>query len=71
MYISTQEQLKVLVEQVRGTPLLAIDTEFIREQHDYPQLEIIQIATSEVEAIIDFRALKNGTPVFQGATLFE
>lgn len=61
MYISTQEQLKALVQKIRGTPLLAIDTEFIREHHYYPQLEIIQIATSEVEAIIDFRALKSIT----------
>jgi len=56
MYISTQEQLKALVQQLRGTPLLAVDTEFIREHHYYPQLEIIQIATPEIEAIIDFRA---------------
>lgn len=56
MYISTPAQLKALVQQVRGTPLLAVDTEFIREHHYYPQLEIIQIATPEIEAIIDFRA---------------
>ncbi len=61
MYISTQEELKTLVQKIRGTPLLAIDTEFIREHHYYPQLEIIQIATNEIEAIIDFRALKSMT----------
>ena len=65
MYIRTQEQLKALVQQLRGTPLLAVDTEFIREHHYYPQLEIIQIATSEIEAILDFRALKTIDPFYE------
>ena len=62
MYISTRKKLNTLIKQLRGTPVLAVDTEFIRENHYYPQLEIIQIATSEIEAIIDFRAVKTLKP---------
>ncbi|MGB0387004.1 MAG: ribonuclease D [Ardenticatenaceae bacterium] len=65
MYITTQQQLQALVKQLRGTPLLAVDTEFIRENSYYPKLEIIQIATPEVEAIIDFRAVRRLTSFSQ------
>jgi ribonuclease D len=57
MYVRDKAALEALVEQVRGAPVLAIDTEFVREHQYYPQLEIIQVATREVQAIVDFRAL--------------
>jgi ribonuclease D len=55
-YIRTAAELQSLVHQLQGAPLLALDTEFVREYQYYPQLEIIQIATPEVEAIVDYRA---------------
>lgn len=62
MYIRTHQALQSFVEQIRGTPRLAIDTEFVRERQYYPQLEIIQVATPEGEAILDYRALKRLEP---------
>ncbi|MBA3532629.1 MAG: ribonuclease D [Ardenticatenales bacterium] len=56
-YINTIEALASLVAQLRGAPHLAVDTEFVRERQYYPQLEIIQIATPDVAAILDYRAL--------------
>src|SRR5688500_13916696 len=59
MYIETQSDLRALVERIKGTPHIAIDTEFVRERQYFPQLEIIQIATETAEAIIDFRVLQS------------
>ena len=57
LYIRDRAALSALVEQLRGAPRLALDTEFVRDTQYYPQLEIIQIATPDVAAIIDYRAL--------------
>lgn len=59
MYIQTTSDLRALVERIKGTPHIAIDTEFVRERQYFPQLEIIQIATETAEAIIDFRVLQS------------
>ncbi len=62
MYIRDPKDLAALVERLRGAPLLAVDTEFVRDQQYYPQLEIIQISTGEIEAILDYRALGTLVP---------
>ncbi len=56
-YVRDLKSLEQLVGQLRGATRLAVDTEFVRERQYYPQLEIVQVASETVEAIIDFRAL--------------
>lgn len=53
LYVSTQEELLDLVTCLQGAPLLAIDTEFHREKTYYAKLCLIQVATDDIEAIID------------------
>lgn len=62
MYIRDTSALRAFVERLRGTPVLAVDTEFVREHQYYPQLEIIQVATPDEQAILDFRALRSLGP---------
>jgi ribonuclease D len=62
IYIETHDELAQLVERIRGVPRLALDTEFVRERQYYPQLEILQVATEDVQAIIDYRALQTLDP---------
>ncbi|MDQ4075908.1 MAG: ribonuclease D [Chloroflexota bacterium] len=57
LYIRDPQALTSLVTEIRGVSRLAVDTEFVRERQYYPQLEIVQIATEDVEAVIDYRAL--------------
>lgn len=62
MYIETVAGLTQLVTQLQGAAAIAIDTEFVRERQYYPQLEIVQVATEEIAAIIDYRAIGTLTP---------
>jgi ribonuclease D len=55
-YIRTAAELQSLARELQGAPLLALDTEFVREYQYYPQLEIVQLATPEIQAIVDYRA---------------
>jgi ribonuclease D len=43
---------------------MAVDTEFVGEDHYVPRLELIQIASDDLAAVIDFPAL-NGSPLLQ------
>lgn len=53
MFIDTQEALDAFVARSRGTDLLTLDTEFLREKTYYAQLCLLQIATEESEVVID------------------
>lgn len=56
--IDTPEGLRTLCEELAGAPVLAIDTEFIRERSYAPKLELVQVATaSGVIAAIDYGRL--------------
>src|SRR5436853_5408804 len=57
MYIEDAAALEALVAQLRGVARVAVDTEFVGEDSYTPSLEIIQIGTETVEAIVDFRVL--------------
>ncbi|MDR2439170.1 MAG: HRDC domain-containing protein [Planctomycetaceae bacterium] len=52
-YISTASEFQNLLCQLRDIPVIAYDTEFISENHYYPQLCLIQIAAGEIQALID------------------
>lgn len=52
-YIKTNEELLTFIDEATTSPLLAIDTEFMREKTFYPQLCLIQLATASRSVIVD------------------
>ncbi|MCP5195900.1 MAG: ribonuclease D [Gammaproteobacteria bacterium] len=64
-YIVDQPALIEFCAGLRGTPWLALDTEFIREQTFYPQLCLIQIASADRLACIDPLALPSLEPLLE------
>lgn len=56
-YITSAPALNELCEQLRDSPRLALDTEFVGEETFVPKLELIQVATEHTAAIIDFPAV--------------
>ena len=53
--ITKSADLKVLVERLSRQPFVAVDTEFMRENTYWPDLCLIQVASSEEAAAIDPR----------------
>ena len=51
--ISNPKELEELCQKLSSAKEIAFDTEFIRESTFYPQLEIIQLATTEDAWLID------------------
>jgi ribonuclease D len=61
-YITNGAELETLCRQLRSSPRLALDTEFVGEDSFIPKLELIQVATTEIAAVIDFPAVQtNGS----------
>ena len=54
--ISKTDQLNALVERLAKHPFIAVDTEFMRENTYWPDLCLIQVASSEEAAAIDPKA---------------
>jgi ribonuclease D len=52
-WVATDAALAPLVDAIAASPLIAVDTEFVREKTYYPQLCLIQIATRDYAACID------------------
>lgn len=57
-YITRTTELSELCEQLRDCPRLALDTEFVGEDSFVPRLELIQVATEQTAAVIDFPAVQ-------------
>lgn len=62
-YIETIPQLEAACETLRHSPVLALDTEFMREKTYYAQLCLIQIADEHQVYIIDPLRLKHLQPL--------
>lgn len=58
-YITSADALSELCQQLRESPRLALDTEFVGEDSFVPKLELIQVATEQTAAIIDFPAVSS------------
>ncbi|MFO0776924.1 MAG: ribonuclease D [Nitrospira sp.] len=56
-YITSAGALGELCRQLRDSSRLALDTEFVGEDSFVPKLELIQVATEQTAAIIDFPAV--------------
>lgn len=63
VYISSDCALKEFVAPLDGCDVLAIDTEFLREKTYYPQLCLLQLATRDMNAIVDPIAIGDLTPL--------
>lgn len=53
MYIDNQADLNSFVKRALKSPILAIDTEFLREKTYFPKLCLLQMQTTEETAIVD------------------
>ena len=51
--VETTADLKALVDELKGMPYLALDTEFMRDSTYWPKLCLLQIAAPGVAAIVD------------------
>jgi ribonuclease D len=57
-YITDRRGLESLCRTLYRSPRLALDTEFVGEESFVPRLELIQVATEQTAAIIDFPAVQ-------------
>jgi len=57
-YITDRKGLDSLCRTLHQSPRLALDTEFVGEESFVPRLELIQVATEQTAAIIDFPAVQ-------------
>ena len=62
-FVTTQEALAELCNELSHSAFVAIDTEFIREKTYYPQLCLIQVASDSTLACIDPLAVKDLGPL--------
>ena len=53
LFIDTENALAELCDKLRGQPVLALDTEFLREKTYYAQLCLLQVAADGVVACVD------------------
>ncbi len=59
MLIDTPQQLSSFCERAASSPILAVDTEFLREKTYYPTPCLLQVGTAEEQAVIDVIRLKD------------
>lgn len=57
-YITDRSGLESLCRRLHQSPRLALDTEFVGEETFVPRLELIQVATEQTAAIIDYPAVQ-------------
>jgi ribonuclease D len=57
-YITSRHALEALCERLRKSSRLALDTEFVGEDSFVPKLELIQVASQDFAAVIDFPAVQ-------------
>ncbi|MBI5230639.1 MAG: ribonuclease D [Coriobacteriales bacterium] len=53
MYVRDAQGLAELIESLGDAPLIAVDTEFMRERTYYAKLCLVQVATDDLAAIVD------------------
>lgn len=63
LFVDTDAGLAELCESLRGQPVLALDTEFLREKTYYAKLCLIQVAADGLVACIDPLALDDLDPL--------
>jgi len=61
--VTSGETLEALCDRLADCSIIAIDTEFMGEDHFVPRLELIQVAADGVAAVIDFPAVQETAPI--------
>lgn len=64
MYVRTAQELNTLVERLAGSPVIAVDTEFMRERTYWARLCLIQVGNADTSAIIDPLVLDDLSPLW-------
>jgi ribonuclease D len=64
-YITTDQQLQDLCNELRQAKVIAFDTEFVSEDSYLPELCLIQVAAGEQIALIDPLAIDDVTPFWK------
>lgn len=64
-YVETASELAELVDHLAAAPRIGIDTEFVRDRQYTPVLELVQVATDDVLAIVDYRRLRDISPLLE------
>ncbi len=64
-YVRTQSELENLCRRLVGAERIGFDTEFVSEDTYRPDLCLIQVATSDLLAVIDPKQLKSVEPFWQ------
>ena len=57
--ITSDDSLDALCDRLEDSSVIAIDTDFMGEEHFIPWLELIQVAAEGVGAVIDFPAVQD------------
>ena len=65
MIVTDSRQLQDVCAKLRQAGSFGFDTEFVRERTYYIRLGILQVATAEVEAILDTHAIDSLEPFFE------
>ena len=63
MLIANAQDLKEFCTRATGAPVLAVDTEFLREKTYYAKLCLIQLATEDEVVIVDPLAVRDLSPL--------
>lgn len=61
-YIQTAAELDALIEELKGSKFICIDTEFLREKTYFAKLCLIQVNNGDVSAIVDPLAIDDIKP---------
>lgn len=62
-FVTTQAQLEELAQELEGSKMLAIDTEFMREKTYYAKLCLLQLNNGTVSALVDPLAVPDLSPL--------
>jgi len=62
--VADEQTLREIASRLSGQPVLAIDTEFVRERTYHPELCVLQVATDDFVAAIDCLAPVDLEPLF-------
>ncbi len=63
MYITDAAELRALVDRMRRSPVVGVDTEFMRERTYYARLCLVQLGTADEVAIVDPLAVGDLSPL--------
>lgn len=64
-YITDEDALGEFCRCLRGASRLAVDTEFVGEDTFVPRLELVQVATADLSAVIDVPATRSLDPLWE------